>query len=227
MDQESIWSESAFAIAVEAVVCRRQAQRVRQPPDVVVLALPRGGVPSPRKWRRALGAPLDVFVVRKLGVPGHEEFAFGAIATGPGRAAFSTRDVVRALQITRTRDRCVRQGAGKELARASVSIVVIARPSTVPRPHRHPRGRRLATGATMPCGHPGAAKQQARPDLVAVPTASPETCGRAEEGGRRCRLRDHTRTPSMPSASGTRLLQTTDEEVRELLARSTGAGRAA
>src|SRR6266849_9861791 len=51
-------------------------------PDVVVLALPRGGVPVAYEVASRLGAPLDVFVVRKLGVPGHEEFAMGAIASG-------------------------------------------------------------------------------------------------------------------------------------------------
>src|ERR687895_1708731 len=51
-------------------------------PDVLVLALPRGGVPVAYEVARALGAPLDVFVVRKLGVPGYEEVAMGAVATG-------------------------------------------------------------------------------------------------------------------------------------------------
>ena len=51
-------------------------------PDVLVLALPRGGVPVAYEVARALGAPLDVFVVRKLGVPGYEELAMGAVATG-------------------------------------------------------------------------------------------------------------------------------------------------
>src|ERR1700716_2815194 len=54
-------------------------------PDVIVLALPRGGVPVAFEVARALEAPLDVFLVRKLGVPGHEELAFGAIATGGTR----------------------------------------------------------------------------------------------------------------------------------------------
>src|SRR3984893_11757818 len=54
-------------------------------PDVLVFALPRGGVPVAYEVARALGAPLDVFVVRKLGVPGHEELAMGAIATGGAR----------------------------------------------------------------------------------------------------------------------------------------------
>src|SRR5258707_2619359 len=54
-------------------------------PDLLVLALPRGGVPVAYEVARALGAPLDVFVVRKLGVPGYEELAMGALATGGGR----------------------------------------------------------------------------------------------------------------------------------------------
>src|SRR5215467_3683225 len=65
--------------------------------DVVVLALPRGGVPVGYEVARALGAPLDVFLVRKLGVPGHEELAMGAIASGGVRVL--NEDVVRALSI--------------------------------------------------------------------------------------------------------------------------------
>ena len=56
--------------------------RYRDDPDVVVLGLPRGGVPVAFEVAQALHAPLDVFIVRKLGMPGHEEFAMGAIATG-------------------------------------------------------------------------------------------------------------------------------------------------
>src|SRR3954454_10536826 len=66
-------------------------------PDVLVLALPRGGVPVAYEVARALGAPLDVFLVRKLGVPGHEELALGAIATGGVRLL--NADVVRGLGI--------------------------------------------------------------------------------------------------------------------------------
>jgi predicted phosphoribosyltransferase len=66
-------------------------------PDVLVLALPRGGVPVAYEVARALGAPLDVFVVRKLGVPGHEELAMGAVATGGVRVL--NDQVVRALRI--------------------------------------------------------------------------------------------------------------------------------
>src|SRR5438105_6389599 len=66
-------------------------------PDVLVLALPRGGVPVAYEVARALNAPLDIFLVRKLGVPGHEELAMGAIASGGVRVL--NEDVVRALHI--------------------------------------------------------------------------------------------------------------------------------
>src|SRR5881227_624732 len=65
--------------------------------DVLVLALPRGGVPVGHEVARALGAPLDVFLVRKLGVPGREELAMGALASGGIRVV--NEDVVRALGI--------------------------------------------------------------------------------------------------------------------------------
>src|SRR3979409_219076 len=65
--------------------------------DVVVLALPRGGVPVAYEVAQALEAPLDVFLVRKLGVPGHEEYALGAIATGGLRVI--NQDLVRALHL--------------------------------------------------------------------------------------------------------------------------------
>src|SRR5581483_1314047 len=66
-------------------------------PDVLVLALPRGGVPVAFEVSKALHAPLDVFLVRKLGVPGHEELAMGAIATGDIRVI--NEDVVQMLHI--------------------------------------------------------------------------------------------------------------------------------
>src|SRR5215212_11800031 len=66
-------------------------------PDVIVLALPRGGVPVAYEVAKALDAPLDVFLVRKLGVPGHKELAMGAIATGGVRVL--NDEVVRRLRI--------------------------------------------------------------------------------------------------------------------------------
>ncbi|MCC6421213.1 MAG: phosphoribosyltransferase, partial [Gemmataceae bacterium] len=66
-------------------------------PDVLVLALPRGGVPVAYEVARLLHAPLDVFLVRKLGLPGHEELAMGAIASGGVRVL--NEDVVRTLHV--------------------------------------------------------------------------------------------------------------------------------
>src|SRR5436190_10314549 len=75
-----------------------QLGRYAHRPDVVVLALPRGGVPVAHEVARALGAPLDVFVVRKLGVPGYEELAMGAVATGGVRVL--NEQVVNGLRIS-------------------------------------------------------------------------------------------------------------------------------
>src|ERR671921_475843 len=83
--------------------------------DVVVLGLPRGGVPVAYQVARALGAPLDVFLVRKLGVPGREELAMGAIASGGVRVL--NRDVVGELQIPADWVNAVAAREGEELAR--------------------------------------------------------------------------------------------------------------
>src|SRR5215813_5758816 len=83
--------------------------------DVIVLALPRGGVPVGYEVAEALGAPLDVFLVRKLGVPGHEELAMGAIASGGVRVL--NEDVVNFLQIPLTVIDAVAEKELKELER--------------------------------------------------------------------------------------------------------------
>jgi predicted phosphoribosyltransferase len=194
-------------------------------PDVLVLALPRGGVPVAAEVARALGAPLDVFVVRKLGVPGHEEFALGAIATGGVRVL--NEDVVRALRIP---DRVIDAVAAKEQEE-------LARRERLYRGDRPPldvRGRTvilvddgLATGATMHAAIKALRQQQPARIVVAVPTASPETC---DELKREVDEVICATTPDPFYAVGLwyeDFSQTTDEEVRELLARGTGAGRAA
>jgi len=194
-------------------------------PDVLVLALPRGGVPVAAEVASALGAPLDVFVVRKLGVPGHEEYALGAIATGGVRVL--NEEVVQALRIP---DRVIDALAGREQEE-------LARRERVYRGHRPPpdvRGRTvilvddgLATGATMHAAIRALRQQQPARIVVAVPTASPETCAelKTEVDDVICAT-----TPDPFYAVGLwyeDFSQTTDEEVRELLARSPGAGRAA
>ena len=91
---------------------RQLAERLRafkDRPDVLVLALPRGGVPVAYEVAKALNAPLDVFLVRKLGVPGHEELAMGAIATGG--VVVLNRDVVEGLRIP---ERVIRDVAAEE-----------------------------------------------------------------------------------------------------------------
>ena len=194
-------------------------------PDVLVLALPRGGVPVAAEVASALGAPLDVFVVRKLGVHGHEEYALGAIATGGVRVL--NEEVVQALRIP---DRVIDALAGREQEE-------LARRERVYRGHRPPpdvRGRTvilvddgLATGATMHAAIRALRQQQPARIVVAVPTASPETCAelKTEVDDVICAT-----TPDPFYAVGLwyeDFSQTTDEEVRELLARSPGAGRAA
>src|ERR671933_584978 len=116
--------------------------------DVLVLALPRGGVPVAYEVARALGAPLDVYVVRKLGVPGQEELAMGAIATGGVRVL--NEEVVAALHIPEATIAAVAAKEAQELARRE-------RLYRGERPAPQLRGRTiivvddgLATGATIP-----------------------------------------------------------------------------
>src|SRR3954467_14388492 len=143
-------------------------------PDVLVLALPRGGVPVAYEVARALGAPLDVFVVRKLGVPGYEELAMGAVATGGVRVL--NDQIVNRLGIPQHIIDAVATREQQELARRE-------RLYRGGRPPPDVRGRTvilvddgLATGATMRAAV--MALRQLRPArlVVAVPTAAPETC---------------------------------------------------
>src|SRR5256885_8316799 len=146
-------------------------QHYRGRGDVIVLALPRGGVPVAYEVARALGAPLDVFLVRKLGVPGHEELAMGAVATGGVRVL--NDDVVRALQIPESMIDAVAAREQHELARRE-------RLYRGNRPPPDVRGRTvilvddgLATGATMHAAVKALRQQQSGRIVVAVPTPSP------------------------------------------------------
>ena len=117
----------------------------RDHPDVLVLGLPRGGIPVAYEVARGLGAPLDVFVVRKLGVPGQEELAMGAIATGGVRVV--NREVVDALHIPpAVLDRAAAEEL-RELERREQSIAASAA-AAGRGPDGHPGGRGLA-GSTM------------------------------------------------------------------------------
>src|SRR5690349_3050632 len=90
-------------------------RRIGKRADAIVLALPRGGVPVGFEVARALGAPLDVFIVRKLGVPGQEELAMGAIASGGVRVL--NEEVLRYISVPQRTIDAVAEEEGRELAR--------------------------------------------------------------------------------------------------------------
>ena len=194
-------------------------------PEVLVLALPRGGVPVAYEVARALGAPLDVFLVRKLGVSGHEELAMGAVATGGVRVL--NEQIVRALRIPDDVIDAVTMREQEELARRE-------RLYRGDRPLPDVRGRTvilvddgLATGATMHAAIAALRQQQPARIVVAVPTAAPETCQalRAEVDDVVCAI-----TPEPFYSVGLwyeDFSQTTDDEVRDLLARAAQPARAA
>jgi predicted phosphoribosyltransferase len=207
---------------------RRLAERLSayaNRPDVLVLALPRGGVPVAFEVARALDAPLDVFVVRKLGVPGHEELAMGAVASGGIRVL--NEPLLRQLDIPA-------HVVDSAAAREEAEIERRERLYRAGRPFPALEGRTvilvddgLATGATM---HAAVAALRARHParlVVAVPVASPETC---EELGRSVDDIVCAVTPEPFFAVGVwyeNFDQTSDHEVRELLRQASETGRAA
>ncbi|MDB5405191.1 MAG: Erythromycin esterase [Rhodospirillales bacterium] len=185
--------------------------------DVLVLGLPRGGVPVAYEVARALGAPLDVFIVRKLGVPGYEELAMGAVATGGVRVlneelleklglpeyvieAVATRE----QEEVKRRERLYRGGLPSPDVRGRTVILV---------------DDGLATGATMRAAVKALRQQEPARIVVAVPIASREACEelRGEVDDVICAV---TREPFHAVGLWYEdFSQTTDEEVRELLAR--------
>ena len=186
--------------------------------DVCVLALPRGGVPVGYEVARALGAPLDLFLVRKLGVPGHEELAMGALASGGVRVL--NERVVSQLRVPPAAIEHVAAREGQELERRE-------RAYRGDRPPPRVRGRTvilvddgLATGSTMRAAAEALKALHPARLVVAVPVAAAETCHelRAEVDEVVCDL-----TPEPFYAVGLwyeDFSQTTDDEVRELLARA-------
>ena len=182
-----------------------------------MLALPRGGVPVAYEVARALGAPLDVFVVRKLGVPGYEELAMGAVATGGVRVL--NDDIVTGLRIPGYLIEAVTAQEQAEVKRRE-------RAYRGGRPPPDMRGRTvllvddgLATGATMRVAVKALRQQQPARIVVAVPVAAAETCTalQADADEVVCGI-----TPAPFHSVGRwyeDFSQTTDEEVRDLLAR--------
>jgi predicted phosphoribosyltransferase len=203
-------------------VLARALQQYAGRDDLLVLALPRGGVPVAYEVARALRAPLDVFVVRKLGVPGQEELAMGAIATGNVRVL--NDDVVHVLGIPPSAIDAAAERERHELARRERAYRGDRPPPTV-------AGRvvilvddGLATGATMRAAVAALRVQHPARVVIAVPTAAPSTCAefRSEVDDIVCAM-----MPEPFHAVGLwyeDFTQTTDEEVHELLERAATAG---
>jgi len=186
-------------------------------PDVLVLALPRGGVPVAFEAARVLGAPLDVFLVRKLGVPGKEELAMGAVATGGVRVL--NDEIVRGLDIPENVMNAVVAKELEELARRERLYRGGRAPPNVDGKTVILVDDGLATGATMRAAVQALKQQQPGRIVVAVPAAPRDTCEalKAEADDVVCVI-----TPEPFFAVGSwydDFAQTTDVEVRDLLAR--------
>jgi predicted phosphoribosyltransferase len=186
-------------------------------PDVVVLALPRGGVPVADEVARALGAPLDIFTVRKLGVPGEPELALGAIASGGVRVL--NQEVVAGLGISSHTIEAVTAREQAELERRERAYRGDRPPAAV-------EGRLvilvddgLATGASMRAAAEAVRHRHPARIVVAVPTAAADTCESLRA------LVDEVvcaETPPLFGAVGLwyeDFRETSDEEVRALLNR--------
>jgi len=152
----------------------RELQRYANRPDVIVLGLPRGGVPVAYEVAKALNVPLDVFVVRKLGLPGHEEFAIGAIASGGLRLLNLPFIHVNGIPEDALAEAIEREE--KELARREHAYREARPPPEVSGKTAILVDDGLATGASMQAAV--MALRKARPDrvIVAVPVAPKETC---------------------------------------------------
>jgi putative phosphoribosyl transferase len=184
--------------------------------DVIVLALPRGGVPVAFEVARALHASLDVFIVRKLGVPGREEYAMGAIASGG--VCVLNHEVVDWLGISQAAIDTVMQAERLELARREHLYR-----QTTPVPSLHARtvlliDDGLATGSTMRAAIRACRQQQPRLLVAAIPVADADVCEslRNEADEVVC-----ASTPEPFQAVGRwyeDFTQTSDDEVRALLA---------
>ena len=197
--------------------------KYRDQPDVLVLALPRGGVPVAFEVAEALRVPLDIFLVRKLGVPGHEELAMGAISTGGVRVL--NKDIVDYLRIPEHIIDAIAAQELEELERREIAY-------RGNRPEPDVKGKTviliddgLATGSTIRAAAQALRQQGPARIVVAVPVSAPETCDEYRIGVDEiiCAI-----TPESFFGVGQWYLdfsQTTDEEVRDLLERARGEKR--
>jgi putative phosphoribosyl transferase len=183
--------------------------------DLVVLALPRGGVPVAFEVAEALDAPLDIFLVRKLGMPGHREFAMGAIASGGIRVM--NEEALRWYNVSERAIDAVAQEEQRELERRELEYRRGQEAADL-------RGRTvilvddgLATGSSMKAAVQAVRQQKPARVIVAVPVGAPSTCDELAQ------FADEVicaRTPEPFSAVGIwyrDFSQTTDEEVRTLI----------
>jgi putative phosphoribosyl transferase len=189
-------------------------------PDVLVLGLSRGGVPVAFEIARAIRAPLDVMVVRKLGVPGQEELAMGAIASGGARVL--NTEVVNVLRVSQ-----------EEIDRTtSEQMTELERRELEYRDERPPPGMSnrtvilvddgLATGSTMQVAVLAVRRHNPSTIVVAAPVGSIEACAEARQYADEVVCAE---TPQIFYAVGQAyqdFSQTTDEEVRHLLSSAAG-----
>ena len=168
-------SPQAFDDRIEAgQVLAGKLASYRDRDDVLVLALPRGGVPVANEVARALNVPFDVFVVRKLGVPGHEELAMGAIASGGVQQV--NRDVVDALGIPANVIDAVAARERLELERREETYRGDRPPLSLIDKTLILVDDGLATGSTMRAAVMAARQQQPARVIVAVPVGAVSAC---------------------------------------------------
>ncbi|MFN6482447.1 MULTISPECIES: phosphoribosyltransferase [unclassified Nostoc] len=203
-------------------VLARELAAYANRPDVLVLGLPRGGVPVAFEIAKALNAPLDILVVRKLGVPDQEELAMGAIASGGVRII---NEYI--ISLVKVSDEVIARVAAQE----ERELERRERLYRGNHPLRDLQGRTvilvddgLATGATMWAAVVAVRKQQPSQIAIAVPVAAPETCQELETQVDKIVC---VSTPSPFHSVGLwyeSFPQTTDEEVCDLLAKATKNG---
>jgi putative phosphoribosyl transferase len=209
-----------FANRIEAG--KRLAHRLEQYrglENAIVLALPRGGVPVASEVAAELDLPLDIFMVRKLGVPGHDEFAFGSIASGGVR--YVNREVVNRLRLSPDVIDQVTRREERELERREMlyrgdepppdlvgrSVIVV--------------DDGLATGATMTAAIRAIKRSDPRAIIVAVPVCAPETCRELQNNVDVWCVCVYASEPFLAVGAWYKDFdQTTDTEVRELLAKA-------
>jgi len=200
-------------------------QKYANKPDTIVLGLPRGGVVVAYEVAQGLGLPLDIFLVRKLGVPGYEELAMGAIASGGVQVI--NQDVVRGIRISEARIQEIAAKEAEEIKRREQAYRANRPPLVVKNQTVILVDDGLATGATMRAAVEALRRLSPRKIVIAVPVASQEACQEFRETVDEivCGL-----TPAHFNAVGAwyeDFSQTTDKEVIQLLRESEVPGRTA